>query len=369
MKINFLIASILSITTCSAIAAPKIYGEIDASLDYLPENNATKSDRDVWKVNSNSSFLGLKGEEKLTERLSAVYLIEWAFNADGDGTDWSQRDRYVGLKDDKYGTLKVGKNNSPLKKLSSAVDSFNNYVRNTADITSIMPGENRINNTVVYESPKFAVGKEANIEFNALLATGEAQGIKSNQGGVTVDGGGLGDAWSTSITYADPIFLAAIAYDKAIPSNFLGRGFLNATDTHTDIDKVFAAANTLRLTGRIKPIDGLALKALIQKSEVEEAKGNTAGANNIDDSIGWLVGAEYRLPNLEKWNLKAQYSQNSTSFKNDDADYDAKQIMAGVDYSFNKQVKAYGYTAYATFKQADAKDKQPVVGTGLEFKF
>lgn len=28
-----------------------------------------------------------------------------------------------------------------------------------------------------------------------------------------------------------------------------------------------------------------------------------------------------------------------------------------------------GYTGYSTFEQADAKDKQPVVGTGLEFKF
>ncbi|RZF57071.1 porin [Acinetobacter halotolerans] len=369
MKINFLIASILSIATSSTFAAPKFYGEIDASLDYLPENNATKSDRDVWKVNSNSSFLGLKGEEKLTERLSAVYLIEWAFNADGDGTDWSQRDRYVGLKDEKFGTIKAGKNNSPLKKLSSAVDSFNNYVRNTADIRSIMPGENRINNSIVYESPQFAISEQSSLGFNALLATGEKQGIKNNQGGVTVDGGGLGDAWSTSIVFNHPLFLAGAAYDKGIPSNFLGHGFLNASDTETAIDGVFAAAKTMRLTGVIKPVENLRLKGLIQKSEVEEAKANTVGADNIDDSIGWLIGAEYRIPNYEKWNVKAQYSQNSTSFKNDDADYDAKQIMAGVDYSFNKQVKAYGYTAYATFKQADAKDKQPLVGTGLEFKF
>ncbi|MCH7337344.1 porin [Acinetobacter sp. NIPH 2699] len=369
MKVNFLIASILSIVTSSTFAAPKFYGEIGANLDYLPENNATTSDRDVWKIQNRNSHLGVKGEEKLTERLSAVYLIEWGFNADGDKTDWSQRDRYVGLKDTQLGTLKIGKQNSPLKKLSSAVDGFNNDVDNDADITGIMPGENRINNSVAYESPQFALNEQSTLGFNLLLATGESQGIKSNQGGVTVDGGGLGDAWSTSITYADPMFLAAIAYDKAIPSNFLGRGFLNATDTQTDIDKVFAAANTLRLTGRIKPIEGLTLKALIQKSEVAEAKGNDTATANIDDSIGWLIGAEYRLPNLDKWKLKAQYSQNSTSFKNDDADYDAKQIMAGVDYSFNKQVKAYGYTGYATFKQADAKDKQPVVGTGLEFKF
>ncbi|MFW1839720.1 porin [Acinetobacter gyllenbergii] len=369
MKINFFIASILCMATSSAFSSPKFYGEIDASIDYIPEKNANSADRDTWKMNSNSSFLGIKGEEKLTSRLSALYLIEWAFNADGDGTDWSHRDRYIGLKDEKFGTLKVGKNNSPLKKMSSAVDSFNNYMRNTADVRGIMPGENRINNSVVYDSPKITVSDEANLAFSVLLATGEAQGIASSQGGVTVDGNGLGDAWSTSLTYTSPMFLAGIAYDKAIPSNFLGRGFLNAADPHIDINRVFAAANTIRLTSLIKPIEGMALKALIQTSEVEEASGNQAGAANIDQSVGWLLGAEYRLSNDSKWNVKAQYSQNSTRFKNDDANYDAKQIMTGVDYLFNKQVKAYGYTAYATFKQANLEDKQPVIGTGLEFKF
>jgi len=144
---------------------------------------------------------------------------------------------------------------------------------------------------------------------------------------------------------------------------------LNAADPHININRVFAAANTIRLTSLIKPIEGMALKALIQTSEVEEASGNQAGAANIDQSVGWLIGAEYRLSNDSKWNVKAQYSQNSTRFKNDDANYDAKQIMTGVDYLFNKQFKAYGYTAYATFKQADLEDKQPVIGTGLEFKF
>lgn len=369
MRVTVLIASIFTIITSSAFAAPHMYGEIDASIDYLPEKNAHTKNKDVWKINTNSSFVGLKGEEKLTDRLDAVYLVEWAFNADGDGTDWSQRDRYVGLKDKYLGTLKVGKHNSPLKRLSSPVDSFNNYVRNTADVTGIMPGENRINNSVLYESPKFSVGQDANVEFMALLATGEGQGIKSSQGGVTVDGKGLGDAWSSSLTYTNPFLVAGIAYDKAIPSNFLGQGFLNASDKNIDVDGVLAATNTTRLITRIKATNDLALKALIQKSQIEQAKGNQEGAANIDDSVGWLIGTEYKIPNHEKWNVQAQYSTNKTSFKDQSADYTAQQIMTGVGYSFSKQVRSYGYTGYARFKQANLKDSQTLVGTGLEFKF
>ncbi|KHF77389.1 putative outer membrane porin [Acinetobacter sp. neg1] len=51
--------------------------------------------------------------------------------------DWSQRNRFIGLKDDCLGTVKVGKHNTPLKDLSSPVDSFNNYISNKADITGI----------------------------------------------------------------------------------------------------------------------------------------------------------------------------------------------------------------------------------------
>lgn len=369
MKMKILFVTMMSIAASSAFAAPKFYGEIDASLDYLPEINAQSSNRDVWKVNSNSSFVGIKGEEKLTENLSAVYLAEWAFYADGDKTDWSQRNRFIGLKDERFGTLKVGKHNTPLKDLSSPVDSFNNYISNKADVTGIMTGENRVNNAVVYDSPEIAF-YQGKLEASVLLATGESKGIEDDKhGGVNVAGRGLGDAWSASLSYNHPMFLVGVGYDKAIPSDFLGHGLLNSKDTETKVDEVFAAADTVRVIGRVTPIDGLALKALYQTSKVNLKKGYDEGATDIDDAQGWLIGAEYKLPNQSKWAVKAQYSQNSTSFKNGAADFDAKQLLVGTDYSFNKQVKVYGYGGYSTFEQASAKDKQPVVGTGLEFKF
>lgn len=374
MKIKIVTAAVLSLLATTTFAAPTFYGEIDASVDYLPEKNATKSNKDVWEISSNSSFLGLKGDEKLTERLSAVYAIEWGFSADGDSNDWTQRNRFVGLKDAQLGTLKIGKHDTPVKQLSSVVDTFNNYVANKADITGIFTGENRIDNAVIYESPALKLLDGA-FKFNALLATGESSGIKATSGGAKVAGRGLGDAWSASVTYENPLVVAGIGYDKAIPSNFSGRGFLNAaepaipTTGTTTAPTVFAAANTVRAIGKVTPIDGLALKALYQTSEVEKADGNTTGSDNIDDAQGWLVGAEYNIPQAKNWTVKGQYSQNDTSFKNNTSDFKAKQIIAGADYAFNKQVKTYGYAGYLTLEQASKKDKQPVAGLGLEFKF
>lgn len=369
MKTKLATAIAFSLLAGTTFAAPTFYGEIDASVDYLPEDNASPvSDKDVIELSSNSSFVGLKGDEKLTDRLSAIYAIEWAFNSDGEGDDWSKRNRFVGLKDAKLGTLKIGAHDTPLKQLSSPVDTFNNYVGNRADLSGIFTGESRVANAVVYEAPAIALPQGA-IKVNALLATGENSGIKSDKGVVKTANRGLGDAWSASVVYDSPVVVAGVAYDKAIPTNFLGRGFDNASAPEVTGGTLFAAANTIRAIGRVNLDDGLALKALYQTSEVENVAGNVAGAANIEDAQGWLIGAEYNLPNAKAWTVKGQYSQNTTEFNNGTADYEAQQIFVGADYAFSKQVKAYGYAGYLTLERGSLETKQPVVGTGLEYKF
>ncbi len=60
MKIKIVTAAVLSLLATTTFAAPTIYGDINASVDYLPEKNATTANKDVWEVSSNSSFLGVK---------------------------------------------------------------------------------------------------------------------------------------------------------------------------------------------------------------------------------------------------------------------------------------------------------------------
>ena len=57
MKIKIVTAAVLSLLATTTFAAPTIYGEIDASVDYLPEKNATKANKDVWEISSNISFI------------------------------------------------------------------------------------------------------------------------------------------------------------------------------------------------------------------------------------------------------------------------------------------------------------------------
>jgi len=384
MKTKLATAIAFSLLAGTTFAAPTFYGEIDATVDYLPEDNASPvSDRDVIELNTNNSFLGLKGEEKLTDRLSGLYQAEFTFYVDNGGsTDtFVPRNLLVGLKDEKLGTVKLGKIDTPVKQLSSVVDTFNNYVANKADMAGIFTGENRIDNVVVYEAPGFAVG-EGKLKATALLATGEAGGISSSKGGSKVAGRGLGDAWSASLVYDSKAVVLGLGYDKAIPSNFAGVGILNTQNGEIGAAKaLLAAADTIRAIGRVNVNDNLAIKALFQTSDLAEVEGNSnatsvassgiaVNGNDIDDAQGWLIGAEYKLPNADKWTVKGQYSQNSTSFtKANVADFEAQQILVGADYAFSKQVKAYGYTGLLTLEQGSAETKQPVVGTGVEYKF
>ena len=383
MKTKLATAIAFSLLAGTTFAAPTFYGEIDLSLDHVQADNKNGvEDRHITDLNSNNSFLGLKGDEKLTDRLSALYQAEFTFYVDNGGsTDtFVPRNLLIGLKDEKLGTLKAGKIDTPVKQLSSVVDTFNNYVANNADVAGIMAGENRIDNVLVYETPAFNVG-EGKLEAKLQLATGEGNDtINSTKGGYTVAGRGLRDSWSSSVLYSDKTFVAGLGYDKAIPSRFLGRGFLNADNTApllgqdvTASRNVIAEANTIRAIGRINLDNGLSLRALYQNSDIENASAsptaNQAAAATIDDAQAWLIGAEYNLPNAKNWTVKGQYSYSDVTFNNASPDFEVNQILAGVDYAFSKQVKVYGTAGYLTVEQGSDEDKQILVGTGFEYKF
>jgi predicted porin len=381
MKNQLAAAIALSLLAGTTFAAPTFYGEIDLSLDYVAANNNNGvKNRDITDLNSNNSFIGLKGDEKLTDRLSALYQAEFTFYGDegqsGSGDVFNPRNILIGLKDEKLGTLKAGKIDTPVKQLSATVDTFNNYIANNGDIHGIMGGETRIDNTLVYETPAFKVG-EGKIEAKVLVATGEGnKEIKATKGGYTVAGRGLGDSWSSSVVYSDKTFVAGIGYDKAIPTRFLARGFNNTDTLGRDVTagNIIADADNLRAIGRINLDNGLSLRALYQVSDINRASASPSEANalvaaNIDDAKAWLVGAEYNLPNAKAWTIKGQYSYSDVSFKQVTPEYEVNQILAGVDYAFSKQVKVYGHAGYLTIEQGSGKDKQTLIGTGLEYKF
>ena len=142
-----------------ANAAPKVYGKINISAESMKAETGGVS-TEKTQMTSNASRFGVKGEDELTANLSAIYGIEWEVTAEGDGTDLGQRNRFLGLKHQSLGTVKMGRFDSYLKEAQGKVDLFNDYA---GDMKYTIAAENRLNNVLAYESPKFM-----NTEFNVM---------------------------------------------------------------------------------------------------------------------------------------------------------------------------------------------------------
>lgn len=354
----------------TAHAQPKFYGKIDLSLDYLPQHNATQRDEDKFRLNSNNSLIGIKGEEKFNNRLSAVYQSEWLITIHKERSPriLTPRNQFFGIKDQKLGTLKFGKQDSPLKQLGVLVDSYNNSVENNADIQGVMGGDNRVDDSFMYESPAIPAGR-GEVDVAVMLPMGSRAGVTKSEGGAKAAGHHLGDAISTSVLYTDSKLSLGLAYDHAMPTNFLRKAYLNTNDTYTDTSGAFAAADTVRAVGRVDLDNGLSLRGLYQNSKVEERKGNAGHADDIDEANSWLLGAEYNLPQAEKWTLKAQYTATEAQMKHGYADRDISQFIVGADYALNKNVRIYSYASYLLLEEGSKEDHQTLVGTSFEFKF
>ena len=217
MKKVLLAAAIATLSISAAQAAPTLYGKFNVTLDQIDKNGF--KDESVTKVNSNASRIGVKGEEKLTDKLSAVYLAEWQISADGDGDVFSNRNRFVGIKSNGVATLKVGQYDSYFKTAAgNNQDIFNDH--NELDMTKVLVGEDRLTNVIGFETDKKLLG---GLAFNIMFQQGEeSEGANSKAKGYEGSRDGFGDGVSASLTYEnkDMGLAAAVAANRAIASKF-----------------------------------------------------------------------------------------------------------------------------------------------------
>ncbi|TXJ10614.1 MAG: porin [Acinetobacter sp.] len=335
----------------SVFAAPTLYGVLDGSVNFASKDighNQLSTIHDGASVTSNNSYLGVKGNEKLSDTLSIVYDAQWTINIDGDGSDFGQRDRYLGLKHEQLGTLSIGKLNTFLKRLGS-IDLFDNYAANQLDIANTFTGENRINDGIQYQSPAIKVAR-GKINANLQLFQGEG-GVATNSGNAVGDG--FGDAISASILYDNKAAGVnfALAYDSAVPSRWIGAG------------NAWAETNTVRAVANMQA-ENLSLSALLQHAEVAERRtASNVAVADIESELGFALGVLYKVGQTP-WSVKGQFQQGTTTFKTAH-DIKAQQMAVGVDYQYNSNAKAYFYLAQHKLKDDDNR----VGGLGLQYKF
>lgn len=354
MKKLLLAAAVTTLSLSAAQAAPTLYGKVNVSVDSYDDGK-----NDKVEVNSNASRIGVKGEEKLTDKLAAVYQAEWEIDVDGGDDVFKKRNIFAGLKWANLGTLKAGIMDTPFKDAATGYrDVFNDYAH--ADIKEMMYGEERIENVIGIETdPKLMKG--------LVFAIQAQQGESTDDSVPYTDGArdSVGDGISTSLAYANK----DLGFEGVIAGNFKSIGDFAAVGISN------APADAIRIGGSFDlgkiGANGLSLGAMWQTAEISDYLGNESYRNVEEDA--WLISATYKLANTP-WTFKAQYQQADTDWTKaagTTGDSSVDQWGIGADYKLNNQTKLFANAVQREWDNSPKKGNadENVYGLGMEIKF
>ena len=361
LKKLLLATAIAALSVSAANAAPTVYGKAFLTLDYVSTDYdaANKTDEDTFKLNSNQSRIGFKGEDDLTDTTKLVYQLEYGIDVDDDSQQFRSRNTYVGLAHNTLGTVLAGRHDTPLKLAQNKVDVFNDSL---FDIKNAgVSGEYRANNMVAYQSPVI-VGMPVSFMAATALSETDADGdilVSAASGAkpaVYRDRKVKDNGYSALLAYdKNGVYLAG-AYDKDMGANNVNTGVID---------------NTWRLVagldmGKMNMVSGLTLGALYQQSQYYD---NYSIVNNnrvnkaSEDEKSWLISGKYKV-GATPWAVKAQYV-NTTDEKGV-KDADVNEIAVGGEYAFNKATTGHIYAGQIS---RDNNKDDLIVGTGIEYKF
>jgi len=303
-----LCVALVSGLSFSAFADVDVYGKANVTVQSSDDGEGS-----FTEIKSNASRFGLKGSEKITDGLEAVYKFEFQVDVSdadskGDNDDnISARNQYVGLKG-AYGQVVVGRNDTALKQSQGKLDLFNDL---EGDIKNVFKGENRLGDSITYTSKSY--------EGFKVLATFIAEDD------VDADNG-----YSMAVTYGDSALKKSAVY-AAIAADSEVNGY-----------------DVVRATVQGK-IEDFRVGAMYQTQEKVDGSA---------EADGYLVNAAYLMGSNT---FKMQYQ----TMDFDDSD-DKSAISVGVDHKLNKNLKVFGF--YSSFDMDNNVD-QDYLGLGMEYKF
>lgn len=312
--------NIIAMAVAAAVAAPAaamadttLYGKIHAS--YNAYTGDTTDDHG-YGLTSNSSRIGIKGKEEISDNLAFVYqweaTMDWGANVDkSDSGFGGQRNTFIGFSGD-WGTAIAGRHDTPFKKVSRKYDMFGDTIGDSRAVLGNDGGwDRRLPNMVAYMTPDMG-------GFHATAGyVSDHEENNNNEG----------DAFSIGAGYGVGGFSIDAAYEQA--------NLVNGDD-----------ADGVRVGAGYK-MGGFKVTGLYQN--VENFDGNDR------DAFG--LGAGYTFG---KNTIKAQYYTADDIDNN--ADTSADLWAVGYDYKLSKQTNIYAIYAGV---DADANSDETVGGGGF----
>ncbi len=320
----------------------EVYGEVHMSIDFSDnENTSTTNEDSALSVNSNTSKLGFKGSEKLSDNLSVIWQYETEVELDNGDLTVKGRDTYGGLKGS-WGLLKAGNLSTPMKKASSKIDIFSNSRADHNVIVGIANGEkefdNRLNNTIWYSTPKMG-GVKLDLSYTTDTAE-DALPDKLIAPELSVI--------SVAVSYDKGPFYAALATETKNDAKAVGATFEDVSGT--------------KLVGRWDLGQGTKVGLVYEDIEV------STGAVNGQARSAVYLNAAHKMGNTT---LKAAYGQADDL--DNAADTGATHYALSAYQSYSKNTSLYViYTATdnddnATYGLKDMKGKTGKTISALSF--
>jgi general bacterial porin, GBP family len=328
---------VLAAGSAAAQSSVTLYGVADTFFQYL--DNGGKHSYSERSGGNTGSLFGLKGSEDLGNGLKAVFDVETGYNINNgalfaDTSALFYRQAWVGLNNDKYGSLTFGRQYQPtfwavyptdpfrgnevLSPLSAAVLAVDRNTLATQYVTG------RTSNSVLYKSPNVA-----GFQLYAMYAFAATitQPVPETSGN-TLD---------LAATYSGYGLYAALAYQYQHPGtetvpglpatlNLLGTehytgalgyriGIVNIQFNYSYNRPKDAPAHSLAaLLGAGKPYSVMEFGATIQATpadsiEIAGFERNVRGAH--DNTPGVEIGADHSLSKRTNVYLRAGYMKNN----------------------------------------------------------
>ncbi|MBN9423505.1 MAG: hypothetical protein BGO63_12190 [Candidatus Accumulibacter sp. 66-26] len=130
MQKKFIALAVAGLVSGAAFAQSNvtIYGVADVTFDNVKADNQAAGNVNAFersnRVSANSSFIGFKGTEALGNGLNAVFQFEAAVANDNGGALSFNRDTFVGLSSNSWGTVVAGTLTGPTRALGASMDVF-----------------------------------------------------------------------------------------------------------------------------------------------------------------------------------------------------------------------------------------------------
>lgn len=305
------LSSLAILPSITLAADYTVYGKAEVQIANT-DTGIMRYAKEGTQIEAPFSRIGIKGQHKLNEYLSAVFKYEVqvkGFEEDDTEEPFTARNTYLGLKG-AFGEIVIGRNDTRFKYSEGKLDNFN---ETQGDMAQVIAGQDRLGDTLTYTSQYWS-----NAQFSFTYAPKDDN--KNNKAG----------------------FAATLIY---------GDRNLNNTPYYVSLSRVDSLNNITasRIAGVYK-FEKLQLGALYQHSEsVDETKSGN----------GYVLSASYTI---DKWVTKLQFAKDDSAIRQESK---AIQWSTGLDYVFDKQT-----TAYLLYTDLDLQENADnSVALGLKYKF